>query len=137
MTFEIDSIDHIVLRTGRLDEMVEFYCSVLNCKVERDTGPELGLIQLRAGDALIDIVAVDSDLGRKGGGAPKEEGNNLDHFCLRLRPISEDSIREHLAEKGEDVGEFGERYGAEGFGQSVYIKDPDGNTVELRSKLVD
>jgi glyoxylase I family protein len=132
---EIAGIDHIVLRTTRLTDMLDFYCSVLGCTVERETTIETGLTQLRAGSALIDLVTVDSELGRMGGGAPTETENNLDHFCLQLKPISETEIEKHLSEYGIDEGSFHDRYGAQGVGKSIYIKDPEGNTVELRSQI--
>jgi len=62
--------------------------------------PATGLIQLRAGSALIDLVPVDSELGRSGGGAPTQTENNLDHFCLQLKSVSENDIREHLSGHG-------------------------------------
>ena len=129
---EIAAIDHIVLRTSKPQEMLDFYCDVLGCVVERETPAELGLIQLRAGNALIDLVTLDGELGRKGGGPPKPDGNNLDHFCLRLEPVSEAEVEAWLRAHGIDAGPFEERYGADGFGKSVYIEDPEGNTVELR-----
>jgi len=132
---EIAGIDHIVLRTTKLKDMLEFYCNVLGCTVERETTVETGLTQLRAGSALIDLVNVDSDLGRMGGGAPTESENNLDHFCLQLKPISDIEIEKHLSEHGINEGSFHDRYGAQGFGKSIYIKDPEGNTVELRSQI--
>ncbi len=132
---EIAAIDHIVLRTSRLDDMLDFYCRVLGCRVERETGPELGLVQLRAGSALIDLVTVDGELGRKGGGPPAKSENNLDHFCLQLQPISEAEISGHLQAHGIEAGGFENRYGAEGAGRSIYIEDPEGNTVELRSRI--
>lgn len=130
---EVAGIDHIVLRTNQLDAMLEFYDGVLGCKIERQTSSELGLTQLRAGNALIDLVTVDSVLGRKGGGAPSRTENNVDHFCLQLKTISAEEIKIHLESHNIKVGEFGERYGAQGLGQSVYIEDPEGNVVELRS----
>lgn len=133
---EIASIDHIVLRTSQLDEMLDFYCRVLDCKVERETGPELGLVQLRAGNALIDLVTLDGELGRKGGGPPGKTENNLDHFCLQLKPISEAELSGHLLAHGVEADGFEDRYGAEGVGRSIYIEDPEGNTVELRSQIV-
>ncbi len=133
--FEIAGIDHIVLRTTKLDEMLDFYIKALGCSVERETPPETGLTQLRAGNALIDLVVVDSSLGRLGGGAPTKTGNNLDHFCLQIKPVSESEITKHLISYGIEVGEFVERYGAQGLGNSIYIKDPEGNTVELRNQL--
>lgn len=132
---EIAAIDHIVLRTSKLDEMIDFYCRMLGCRVERETGADLGLVQLRAGNALIDLVSLDGELGRKGGGPPGKTGNNLDHFCLQLKPISEVEISEHLAAYGIEAGDFEDRYGAEGVGRSIYIEDPEGNTVELRPQV--
>lgn len=131
----IRAIDHIVLRTARPEPMIRFYEDVLGCLVERRLPPETGLTQLRAGNALIDIVAVDSALGRVGGGPPGRTENNLDHFCLQLEPIAQDELRGWLQSHGIDCGEFQSRYGAEGFGPSIYIRDPDGNTVELRGAV--
>ncbi len=128
-------IDHIVMRTVRVEIMVRFYSKVLGCKIERTLPPETGLTQLRAGKSLIDIVAVDSQLGRAGGGPPTAKDNNLDHFCLQIESIDENELRNWLKSHGIDSGEFEIRYGAEGFGPSVYISDPDGNTVELRCEL--
>jgi len=132
---EIAAIDHIVLRTSKIKAMLDFYCHVLGCTVERETSTETGLTQLRAGSALIDLVTVESDLGRMGGGAPTATENNLDHFCLQLKPISEIEIEKHLSDHGIDGGSFHDRYGAQGIGKSIYIKDPEGNTVELRSQI--
>ena len=132
---EIAGIDHLVLRTTKLEAMLGFYCDVLGCAVERKTSPETGLVQLRAGNALIDLVTVDSRLGRLGGGPPSASENNLDHFCLQLKPIEEAALRAHLTSHGIQVGEFAERYGAQGNGRSVYLKDPEGNVVELRSQI--
>ena len=81
-------LDHLVLRTERLQEMIRFYENVLGCKVER-TIDRLGLHQLRAGASLIDLVDTDGELGRKGGPAPGDDGLNLDHFCLRVEPWDE------------------------------------------------
>ncbi len=133
--FEVAGIDHVVLRTSKISEMFDFYCEVLGCEVERESSPEFGITQLRAGDALIDLVRVDSKIGKLGGGPPSKTENNMDHFCLQLKMISEDEIRNHLESNSIDVGEFSDRYGAQGAGRSVYIKDPEGNTVELRSRI--
>ncbi len=132
---EVAGVDHVVLRTTKLNEMLIFYSDVLGCKVERESSPEIGLTQLRAGNALIDLVVVDSELGRLGGGPPTPTENNLDHFCLQLKSVSEDEIKSHLKSFSIEAGDFSKRYGAQGFGQSIYIKDPEGNVVELRSQL--
>jgi catechol 2,3-dioxygenase-like lactoylglutathione lyase family enzyme len=127
----IRAIDHVVLRTEDPEAMVAFYRDVLGCQVEREL-PEIGLIQLRAGASLIDIVPVDSELGRKGGGPPDPRGRNLDHLCLQVEGMDEGTLSRWLVEHGIEGVEFERRYGALGFGPSVYVEDPDGNTVELK-----
>lgn len=128
---KILAIDHIVLRTTHTGKMLRFYQQVLGCTVEREL-PELGLIQLRAGSALIDIVPVDSELGRLGGGPPRQDGRNLEHFCLLVADLDEKELPQLLREHGIDAGEPALRYGAAGFSKSVYINDPEGNVVELK-----
>ena len=129
------AIDHIVLRTDRYQQLIEFYCNVLGCALERTTSKELGLTQLRAGNSLIDIVDVNGKLGKSGGPPPQQTGNNVDHFCLQIEPCEEQELQSYLKEKGVEVGEFKERYGAQGMGRSIYLKDPVGNNIELRSVL--
>ena len=128
---EVETIDHIVLRTVNTKAMLQFYCGVLNCPIEREL-PELGLIQLRAGSALIDIVLVDSELGRKGGKAPSQDGRNLEHLCLRIAKAREPMLLQYLSTNGIKVQDFEERYGAHGYGRSIYVNDPAGNVVELK-----
>ncbi len=127
----IREIDHLVLRVVDLPRMLDFYCRVLGCSVERRQ-PALGLVQLRAGRSLIDLVTVDGALGAAGGAAPGAGGRNLDHFCLRVEPFDAAAIRERLARDGITAGEVALRYGAEGEGPSLYLADPEGNTIELK-----
>lgn len=129
--FQIRGLDHIVLRIKSREQSLAFYCDQLGCQLERELG-EIGLIQLRAGNCLIDLVPIEGELGNKGGKAPSAEGRNLDHFCLRIEPFDPQAIKEKLALAGIAVGEPARRYGAEGFGPSLYIEDPDGNVVELK-----
>jgi glyoxylase I family protein len=128
---KIRDIDHLVLRVRNLDTMITFYRDVLGCPVER-RDDELGLVQLRAGRSLIDLVLVEGKLGQAGGAAPGTEGRNVDHFCVRVDAFDEAAIRSHLESHGIKVGEVGSRFGAEGKGPSIYIADPEGNTVELK-----
>ena len=128
----VKMIDHIVLRTEQLDEMIHFYSQVLGCKVERTLPTHVGLTQLRAGKSLIDLVDVDSELGRAGGPPPSGTQKNVDHFCLQIEAITEEDLRSWLESHDIEVGDFQVRYGAEAFGSSVYIRDPDNNIVELR-----
>jgi len=129
--FAIVGIDHVVIRARDPARLIDFYCDVLGCTVERRQDA-IGLVQLRAGHSLIDIVGVDGKLGRMGGAAPGSEGHNMDHLCLRVDPFDIEAIRAHLAARGAQIGESGTRYGAEGSGPSLYLSDPEGNTVELK-----
>ena len=124
-------LDHLVLRTEKPQEMILFYETVLGCKVER-TVEIIGLYQLRAGTSLIDIVDTKGKLGKRGGPPPTADGLNLDHYCLRIDPWDEAAIRKHLEEHHIEAPETASRYGADGFGPSIYIQDPDGNIVELK-----
>ncbi len=124
-------LDHVVLRAVDIPRMTRFYCDVLGCRVEK-VQAALGLHQLRAGSALIDLVDVAGELGRKGGPAPAAEARNMDHLCLRIDPFDPVALSAHLAAHGVTPGEVVSRYGAEGQGPSLYIVDPEGNSVELK-----
>jgi catechol 2,3-dioxygenase-like lactoylglutathione lyase family enzyme len=129
--YTVQGIDHVVLRVIDVEGVIRFYQDVLGCAVERRKD-DLGLIQLRAGRSLIDLVDVNGELGQKGGAAPGAEARNMDHFCLRIDPFDEAQIRAHLRAHGVEAGELATRFGAEGDGPSLYIQDPEGNTVELK-----
>jgi len=129
--FQVLGLDHLVLRVLDLARMRRFYTEVLGCRVEREQA-EIGLLQLRAGASLIDLVSVDGLLGRAGGAPPGHQGRNLDHFCLRVSPFEETQIRDQLARHGLSAGPLVRRYGAEGAGPSIYLDDPEGNVVELK-----
>ena len=127
----IQAIDHVVLRVCDSRRMVQFYCETLGCHVEK-IQEKIGLIQLRAGRSLIDLVDIAGELGRAGGAAPGEEGRNMDHLCLRIESFNAEAIQNHLQKHGVTPGEIVSRYGAEGDGPSLYLQDPEGNTVELK-----
>ncbi|MBY7824232.1 VOC family protein [Vibrio fluvialis] len=127
---KIHGLDHIVLRTTKLDQMLHFYQTILGCQLEREL-PQ-GLTQLRAGNPLIDIVTVDSELGQLGGKAPEQNGRNVDHFCLQITPVDEGELTAFLDGHNIPHSDFAKRYGAQGFGRSVYLDDPEGNVVELK-----
>jgi glyoxylase I family protein len=124
-------LDHVVLRVRDLEAALRFYVGVLGCAEERRSDA-LGLVQLRAGASLIDLVPVDSPLGRHGGGPPDPSAKNVDHFCLRIEPFDGEALAAHLRAHGVEPGDVGERYGADGHGPSLYLCDPDGNVVELK-----
>ena len=119
----IGGLDHVVLRVASLDRAIDFYRRVLGCQVEREL-QQPRLVQLRAGASLIDLVPAPS---------PAEPGKgNVDHFAIRLEAFDAAALAAHLQAQGCQVGDVHERYGAEGYGPSVYFTDPDGNTVELK-----
>ena len=127
----IREIDHVVLRVRDMDAMRRFYCDVLGA-AHVAWRPEFGMSHLKAGASMIDLVAVDGPLGKPGGAAPGKEGRNMDHLCLRIEPFDQEAIVAHLARHDVAVGEIRRRYGAEGNGISIYVADPEGNTVELK-----
>ena len=129
-TIDIQAIDHIVIRAHDLSRMVAFYRDVLGCEVERESD-KFKLVQLRAGNALIDLMG--SVKPEEGGNArpPLSEARNMDHFCVRIDPWDADKIRTHLEKYGAEFGKVGERYGALGRVPAMYLQDPEGNTVEL------
>ena len=127
----IRGIDHLVLRVRDLEQMIDFYCRVIGCTVERRRD-DLGLVHLRAGGSQIDLVPIDGPLGRAGGAAPGAEGRNVDHFCLRVETFAADEIAAHLRAHGVRFDEVKQRFGADGTGPSMYVHDPEGNVVELK-----
>lgn len=118
----VKGLDHIVLRVADIDRAIAFYGDVLGCPVERRLA-EIGLVQLRAGNSMIDLVPRSED---------EDEGRNVDHFAVQVEALDVPALSAHLRRHGIDPGEVRRRYGAEGYGSSVYITDPDGNTVELK-----
>ena len=127
----IREIDHVVLRVRDMDAMRRFYCDVLGA-THAAWRPEFGMSHLKAGSSMIDLVAVDGPLGKAGGAAPGKEGRNMDHLCLRVEPFHQAAVVAHLERHGVALGALRRRYGAEGNGISIYVSDPEGNTVELK-----
>ena len=128
---EIRELDHVVLRVRDLERSLHFYVDVLGCREERRID-EIGLIQLRAGASLVDLVPIDQPLGRAGGAPPGDEGRNVDHVAFRIVDLDPEAVRAWLDEHGLEASEIDVRYGAEGYGPSLYLRDPDGNVIELR-----
>ena len=115
-------LDHVVLRVASLERSIEFYGEVLGCPVERRLD-QPKLVQLRAGTSMIDLTPC---------GPGETPGRNMDHFAVRIARMDVAALTAHLAQHGIDAGEVRRRYGAEGYGSSIYVTDPDGNTVELK-----
>lgn len=133
--------------------MYDFYTNTLGCTIDipSDVGRMGGVLtHLRAGDAFIDLLAYDeaslTDEGRENirkmqGIAPdtaiadidfSHEKSTLDHLCIRIDPFDEDELRKYFESKGVEIKSSGQRKGSEGVGPSIYINDPEGNTIELK-----
>ena len=120
-----------MLRVVDIESMRRFYCEVLGA-THVAYRPEFGMSHLRVGAAMIDLVEVSGKVGKAGGAAPGKEGRNMDHLCLRVEPFDQAAIVAHLEKHGVPIGPIRSRYGAEGNGISIYLTDPEGNTVELK-----
>ncbi len=124
--FKIECIDHIVLRTYHIDSMIDFYCNILGCHIEQ-VQEEIGLTQLRAGTNIIDLVKIEKPLN--------DSNRNLEHLCLRIYPFDYESLKKYFREKNIEIYRYGNRYGAQGIGPSFYLKDPEGNEIELKATM--
>lgn len=129
--FDLRAIDHIVIRATDAKRLVAFYIEALGCKLAWDR-PDLGLTHLEAGDSLLDIVNIYGPLGNNGASTVNEPSHNVDHFCLRIEPFDFERLRMHFEKFGIHLDLPRERYGAIGFGLSVYLIDPEGNGIELK-----
>lgn len=129
--FELEGLDHVVLLVSDMDVARRFYCEVVGCSVDREL-PQCGMLQLRAGASMIDLVNVSGDEGSWARPAV-EGGRNMDHVCLATCGFEANEVRRHLARHGVHIAEEGIRYGATGDGYSIYFNDPFGNQIELKS----
>jgi catechol 2,3-dioxygenase-like lactoylglutathione lyase family enzyme len=127
--FTLAGIDHVVLLVDDMQRATDFYTEVLGCTVDNDL-PKFGMRQLRAGEALIDLV----DIGSPEGAWARPEvagGRNVDHIALALRPADPEAVRKHLTGHNVAIVEEGDRVGALGDTLSFYVMDPAGNQIEL------
>jgi catechol 2,3-dioxygenase-like lactoylglutathione lyase family enzyme len=133
--FKLEGLDHVVLLVRDMAEAQHFYEQVLGCSVDRELS-QYGMLQLRAGASLIDLVDIGSNEGEWA--RPETEGGrNMDHVCIATGPCTVQAMRAHLAHHGIAIVEEGIRYGANGDGMSFYICDPTGNQIELKSPIAD
>ena len=122
--FKIAELDHVVLRCRDQNRAYDFYTRILGLSEERRI-EQIGLIQLRAGRSMIDLVPA--------GGPRVEAGLNVDHLCLAVEARDLNEVASYL--RGQSVEVMGEpamRYGAHGSGLSIYVRDSEGNVVELK-----
>ncbi len=121
---KVAELDHVVLRCRDQKRALDFYTRVLGLVEERRID-QIGLIQLRAGSSMIDLVPATD--------ARVEGGLNVDHICLGVEAADMNEAARYLRGLAvEVIGEPAMRYGARGMGLSIYIRDPEGNVVELK-----
>ena len=118
---KVTGLDHIVLRCADVEVSLAFYCDELGLAPER-------VDEWRRGEVLFPSVRVDATTVIDLFGAARD-GQNLDHFCLVIEPTDLDALAGRFPGAVRADGLFG----AQGFASSVYLQDPDGNTIELRS----
>ena len=127
----IRGMDHIVLNVADVERSLAFYRDVLGLEPER-------VEQWRAGKIGFPSVRIDAstviDLMVARGAEDGGRRENLNHFCLVTDAETVEPVVAHLAAHGltPHTGPA-RRWGAQGDGVSVYLRDPDGNEVELRS----
>ena len=122
--FTVAELDHVVLRCCDQPQMIAFYTGILGLHEERRVD-QIGLIQLRAGASIVDLVPAAEPRNKAGA--------NVDHFCLGIETRDLDTTVTYLKQCGVEVlGDPAMRYGARGTGLSIYIHDPEGNVVELK-----
>ncbi len=127
-------LDHIVLAVSDMDAMLRFYLEVIGLAPHR-------VAEYRAGTALFPCARINAttlvDLLPpalwKGGDDGLRTRHNLDHFCIALDRNEWDPVLARLGAAGVEI-EAGPMTlsGARGDGTSIYIRDPDGNKLELR-----
>lgn len=132
--FEVLGLDHLVLRVRQPIRMLDFYCRILGCKLEREVA-DLGLYQLRVGRQVIDLVDIQGPLGGDGE-APDQCKANMDHFCLLVSPFEAEAVGAYLRKNGVIHEQPVSRIGAQGEGLSIYVYDPEGNQVELKGSFL-
>ncbi len=124
----IKKLDHVVVRARDPESLVSFYCDVLGCSLERRSRTVEGLVHLRAGSSFVDIMQGGEDYD-----PPPGRSGNMDHLCLQIQPFTEAEMTGYLSRHGVEIGEYGQRFGSDGEGLSVYLRDPEGNEVELKA----
>jgi catechol 2,3-dioxygenase-like lactoylglutathione lyase family enzyme len=124
---QFDGIDHVVLYVTESERALRFYTQVLGLALERVI-EDLQIYQIRCGRNLIDLRVLP-----QGKTLAEKEERGIDHLCLMMQG-DVDTIVIYLKEHNVPIV-FGpvELYGATGFGTSMYVLDPDGHTLELKT----
>ncbi len=127
----ITKLDHVVLRVADIEKSIHFYRDVLGCP-EKRIKKDSGLYQYQAGASMIDLVPLDSPGGIRSGYGPPDKGRNMEHFALTIEEFDDLALRSYLRDHDITPIRSGVHFGADGYGPSIYLEDPDGNVVELK-----
>jgi catechol 2,3-dioxygenase-like lactoylglutathione lyase family enzyme len=125
---QVTGLDHVVLRCADIEASLAFYCDVLGCEPDR-------VEEWRRGETFFPSARIDAttliDLFPAPPGWDPQAAHepNMEHFCLVIEPADLDALAEQFPGSTRADG----LYGAQGLASSLYVHDPDGNTVELRS----
>jgi catechol 2,3-dioxygenase-like lactoylglutathione lyase family enzyme len=119
---QITHLDHVVLRVADMERSVAFYegLGLATVRLEEWRRGEAPFVSMRVDDHTI----IDLQIG-------EVTGINIDHFALVVEGVD----LTELAASGRfgDVQPPRDLFGARGVGQGIYVKDPDGHNVELRT----
>ncbi|MGZ4762126.1 MAG: VOC family protein [Ilumatobacteraceae bacterium] len=117
----VTGLDHVVLCCSDVERSLAFYCETLGLEPERVDEWRRGTVPFPSvrisPTTIVDLFAKAPD------------GVNMEHLCLVVEPVDLDEVAAAFPGSTRGDGLFG----AQGYASSVYISDPDGNTVELRS----
>ncbi len=119
----VSEFDHLVINVSDVERSLAWYTEILGLTGERVDEWRAGEVFFPSvrinDDTIIDLFAVE------------RTGQNIDHICLVVDRADVDAVS--TDPRFDIVDGPGERWGARGVGWSVYVRDPDGNQVELRS----
>lgn len=123
LPLRVVAFDHLVLDVADVERAVAWYVD------------ELGLVPVRLeewrrGEVLFPSARIDAGTIVDFLEAPRT-GANVDHLCLVVEPVDLDALA--ASGRFDVVGGPSDVFGARGTGRSLYVRDPDGNVVELRT----
>ena len=130
LPFTLVGIDHVVFLVDDMERALGFSFDVLGCRPGYSY-PALGMEQVWCGSSLIVLWDI-THPGARSAVPPVAGGRNVDHVCIATGPFDHGELRAHLARHGVEIEREALHGGARGMGQSFYVRDPFGNTLEIK-----